>query len=112
MPRFQHRIKRRPAATTAPLIRATVPPGEDCIHEIRSGETLFMLSWRTAPTVDAIAAASDIENPDRIAIGQRITIPGLRHIGFRASANLAATANRRSRCHRTDRRARTRTGSK
>ena len=71
-----------PAATTAPLIRATVPPGEDCVHEIRSGETLFMLSLAYGSTVDAIAAASDIENPDRIAIGQRITIPGCGTSGF------------------------------
>lgn len=71
-----------PAATAVPLIRATVPPGEDCIHEIRSGETLFMLSLAYGSTVDAIAAASDIENPDRIAIGQRITVPGCGTSGF------------------------------
>lgn len=71
-----------PAATAVPLIRATVPPGEDCIHEIRAGETLFMLSLAYGSTVDAIAAASDIENPDRIIIGQRITIPGCGSSGF------------------------------
>lgn len=71
-----------PAATAVPLIRATVPPGEDCVHEIRAGETLFMLSLAYGSTVDAIAAASDIENPDRIAVGQRITIPGCGSSGF------------------------------
>ena len=71
-----------PAATAVPLIRATVPPGEDCVHEIRAGETLFMLSLAYGSTVDAIAAASDIENPDRIIIGQRITIPGCGTSGF------------------------------
>ena len=69
-------------ATAITLIRSTVPPGEDCIHEIRAGETLFMLSLAYGSTVDAIAAASDIANPDRIAVGQRITIPGCGTSGF------------------------------
>ena len=69
-------------ATAVPLIRATVPPGEDCVHEIRAGETLFMLALAYGSTVDAIAAASEIENPDRIAVGQRITIPSCGSSGF------------------------------
>ncbi len=64
------------------LVRVTVPPGEDCIHEIRVGETLFMLSLAYGSTVDEIAAASDINNPDRISVGQRITIPGCGTAGF------------------------------
>ncbi|MDE2950623.1 MAG: LysM peptidoglycan-binding domain-containing protein [Chloroflexota bacterium] len=64
------------------LVRVTVPPGEDCIHEIRAGETLFMLSLAYGSTVDEIAAASDINNPDRISVGQRITIPGCGTAGF------------------------------
>ncbi len=69
-------------ATSIPLVRVTVPPGEDCIHEIRAGETLFMLSLAYGSTVDEIAAASEIDNPDRIAVGQRITIPGCGTAGF------------------------------
>ena len=69
-------------ATWIPLVRVTVPPGEDCIHEIRAGETLFMLSLAYGSTVDEIAAASDITNPDRISVGQRITIPGCGTAGF------------------------------
>lgn len=68
--------------TQIPLVRATVPPGEDCIHEIRAGETLFMLSLAYGSTVDEIAAASKITNPDRISVGQRITIPGCGTAGF------------------------------
>ena len=69
-------------ATSIPLVRVTVPPGEDCIHEIRAGETLFMLSLAYGSTVDEIAAASGIDNPDRISVGQRITIPGCGTAGF------------------------------
>ncbi len=69
-------------ATPIPLVRVTALPGEDCIHEIRAGETMFMLSLAYGSTVDEIAAASEIDNPDRIAVGQRITIPGCGTTGF------------------------------
>ncbi len=62
--------------------RATIPPGEDCVHEIRAGETLFQLSLAYGVTVDAIAAASEIANPDRITVGQHITIPLCGTTGF------------------------------
>ena len=78
-------LDRPPAAeqaTSAPVIRATIPPGEDCVHEIRAGDTLFQLSLAYGVTVDAIAAASEIGNPDRIAIGQQVTIPDCGTTGF------------------------------
>lgn len=69
-------------ATAIQQPRATIPPGQDCVHEIRAGETLFQLSLAYGVTVDAIAAASEIENPDRIAVGQHITIPLCGTTGF------------------------------
>ncbi len=69
-------------ATTAAIPRSTIPPGEDCVHEIRAGETLFQLSLAYGVTVDEIAAASEIVNPDRISVGQKITIPECGTSGF------------------------------
>lgn len=69
-------------ATRAPIIRETIPPGEDCVHEIRAGETLFQLSLAYGVTVDAIAEASDIVDPDRISVGQQVTIPQCGTTGF------------------------------
>ena len=69
-------------ATAIPIPRSTIPPGEDCVHEIRAGETLFQLSLAYGVTVDAIAAASDIANPDRISVGQPVTIPDCGTTGF------------------------------
>ena len=69
-------------ATADPQPRATIPPGQDCVHEIRAGETLFQLSLAYGVTVDAIAAASEIANPDRITVGQHITIPLCGTTGF------------------------------
>jgi len=69
-------------ATAIPLVRATIPPGEDCVHEIRAGDTLFQLSLAYGVTVNDIAKASGIDNPDRIAVGQHITIPECGTTGF------------------------------
>ncbi len=69
-------------ATSLPLVRATIPPGEDCVHEIRAGETLFQLALAYGVTVDQIATASAIANPDVVAVGQRIVIPLCGTTGF------------------------------
>lgn len=69
-------------AKATPLPRATIPPGEDCVHEIRAGDTLFQLSLAYGVTVNAIAEASEISNPDQIAVGQHITIPECGTTGF------------------------------
>ncbi len=70
------------APTLAPLVRATIPPGEDCVHEIRVGDTLFRLSLAYGVTVDEISRASGIINPDVIAVGQKLTIPKCGTLGF------------------------------
>ena len=69
-------------ATAIPQIRPTIPPGEDCVHEIRAGDTLYQLSLAYGVTVEAIAGASAIANPDRIAIGQHVVIPKCGTTGF------------------------------
>lgn len=68
--------------TLAPLARATIPPGEDCVHEIRAGDTLFRLSLAYGVAIDEITRASDIANPDVIAVGQKVTIPKCGTLGF------------------------------
>ena len=70
------------APASTPLPRATIPPGEDCVHEIRIGDTLFQLSLAYGVTVDEISAASGIINPDVISVGQKITIPACGTVGF------------------------------
>ena len=70
----------QPTAIAVP--RSTIPPGEDCVHEIRAGETLFQLSLAYGVTVNDIANASGIDNPDRIAVGQQVTIPKCGTTGF------------------------------
>lgn len=69
-------------STAIPVARATIPPGEDCVHEIRAGDTLFQLSLAYGVNVNDIAKASGIDNPDRIAVGQQVTIPKCGTTGF------------------------------
>ena len=69
-------------ATAIPLVRATIPPGEDCVHEIRAGETLFQLSLAYGVTVNDIAQASGIADPDRIGVGQHVIVPECGTTGF------------------------------
>lgn len=69
-------------ATSVPIPRETIPPGQDCVHEIRAGDTLFQLSLAYGVDVNAIAEASEIIDPDRIAVGQQVTIPQCGTTGF------------------------------
>ena len=78
--------------TAVPLVRVTVPPGEDCVHEIRAGETLYMLSLAYGSSVNRIAEASGINDVDRITVGQRITIPGCGSAGFAPPPTTQPTA--------------------
>lgn len=55
---------------------ATAPPTGTCTHTVSAGENLFRISLRYNTTVDAIAAANGIVNPQLIVVGQVLTIPG------------------------------------
>ena len=88
-----------PAAATVPatlpppvsIIRATLAPGADCVHQIRAGDTLFMLSLAYGVSVDALANANGLSDPSRILVEQRITIPRCGTTGFRPPPTTAPT---------------------
>lgn len=67
-----------PIVTQPPFFTpgATVPPTGTCTHTVSAGENLFRISLRYNTTVDAIAAANGIVNPQLIVVGQVLTIPG------------------------------------
>lgn len=44
-------------------------------HVVCPGETLTRIAWRYGTTVQAIAAANGIANPNRIYVGQVLRIP-------------------------------------
>ena len=60
---------------TAPTPIPTEPP-VTTVHVVQRGETLHTIALRYGVTVADIMAANGITNPDRIYIGQRLTMPG------------------------------------
>lgn len=61
-------------ASQSPVV---VAPGADCIHEVRATDrNLYRIAMNYGVTVQQIAQASGILNPDLIYVGQKLTIPG------------------------------------
>ncbi len=61
------------SAATTPA--ATVADCEPSDYEVLDGDTLAGLAETFGVTIDAIVEASDLENPDVLAIGDPLTIP-------------------------------------
>jgi len=64
--------------TQTPTSTPTSPPGTPgapIVHVVQRGENLFRIALRYNTTVEAIAAANGIRNPQFIYVGQRLTIP-------------------------------------
>lgn len=59
-----------PTPTTSPGT-----PGAPIVHVVQRGENLFRIALRYNTTVEAIAAANGIHNPQLIYVGQKLTIP-------------------------------------
>ncbi len=59
----------------------TAPPPAEIIHTVKSGETLGGIAARYGVTTNAIVGANDLADPNRIRIGQRLTIPKPRATG-------------------------------
>lgn len=63
---------------------ATLVPGADCIHEVRATDrNLYRIALNYGLTIQQIANASGIVNPDLIYVGQKLTIPGCGVTGAR-----------------------------
>ncbi len=61
-----------------PATASAADPGYPCgprYHVVCRGETLTRIAWRYGTTVQAIAAANGIWNPNRIYAGQVLLIP-------------------------------------
>jgi len=62
---------------TTPVPNVNVPAGADCFHEVKAVDrSLYRLSLAYGVSVNSIAQASGIVNPDLIRVGQMLTIPG------------------------------------
>ncbi len=64
-----------PAQTTTGTPTATPSECEPTDYEVRAGDTIAALAETFGVTIEAIAEASDLEDPDVLAIGDPLTIP-------------------------------------
>ena len=56
--------------------QALIIPGEGLTHTVRSGETLYSIAQSYGISLQSLIAANpQIQNPDRIDVGQKINIP-------------------------------------
>ncbi len=60
----------------APLAQAQTTPCAGSVHTVATGETLFAIAQRYGTTVNALAAANGLANPNQIFITQQLCIPG------------------------------------
>ncbi|NLE43588.1 MAG: LysM peptidoglycan-binding domain-containing protein [Chloroflexi bacterium] len=60
------------------LVLALVTPvfAQGGIHTVQPGENLYRISLRYGTTINALAAANNLGNTNRIYVGQRLVIPG------------------------------------
>ncbi len=67
-----------PTSPGDPTPRPTVVPGDGktCTHVVKLGETLYSIARYYGVSVNALAAANGISNPNFIYSGQQLRIPG------------------------------------
>jgi LysM repeat protein len=63
-----------PSATPS-ATPTSLPPGEQIIYVVRSGDTLYSIARRFGVSLQALAQVNNIANPRYIQVGQRLIIP-------------------------------------
>ena len=61
------------AAASAPAVSALAGPAD---HVARAGDSLWTISRQAGVTVEALALANGLTDVDRLAVGQRLVLPG------------------------------------
>ena len=67
----------RPAPPPPPA-----PPVKQCIYVVKPSDTLFSIARLFGTTVEAIAMANGISNPDQIFVGQKLVIPNCKPVPY------------------------------
>ncbi|MEJ2151249.1 MAG: LysM peptidoglycan-binding domain-containing protein [Chloroflexota bacterium] len=82
-----------PAETQAPA--ETQEPAASCpsTHTVQAGENLYRIALRYGLTYQELASANGITNPDSVAVGTVLTIPGCAGAGSGQSDNSGSTGS-------------------
>ncbi|MBI4300495.1 MAG: LysM peptidoglycan-binding domain-containing protein [Chloroflexi bacterium] len=58
-----------------PKAAAPTATVEGTVYTVQGGDTLFGIAQKFGTTVEAILKANDLSSPDKLSIGQKLTIP-------------------------------------
>lgn len=64
-------------AAVVPVAAAPPLQGEVPVHVVQPGETLSVIAQRYGVTVAAIVSSNNLADPDRLSVGQELSIPGV-----------------------------------
>jgi murein DD-endopeptidase MepM/ murein hydrolase activator NlpD len=64
-----------PAPAPAPAAPAASPPAAPSVYVVQTGDTLHQIAVRLGVTIQALAAANNLLNPNLIYAGQQLTVP-------------------------------------
>ncbi len=67
----------KPAAPAKPEVPETPVPADGLVHKVQRGEMISELALRYGTTVQAIARANKLDDPNMIREGQELIIPGV-----------------------------------
>jgi murein DD-endopeptidase MepM/ murein hydrolase activator NlpD len=73
-PQSPTRVASAPASGSTPV----AVPSDAYVHVIASGESLYTIARLYNVTAQAIVSANGLPSPDKIFVGQRIVIPGMK----------------------------------
>jgi LPXTG-site transpeptidase (sortase) family protein len=65
-----------PWSGSDPSERVARRAGETVVHSVAAGETLSSIAALYGSTVDSLVRANDLDDPARLKIGQKLTVPG------------------------------------
>lgn len=68
-----------PAAPSSPALVSV--PGDAYVHVIASGESLYTIARLYNVTAQALVSANGLSSPDKIYVGQKIVVPGMKGSG-------------------------------
>ena len=88
---FRRRLASAAAAVCLTLVWVA-PAGADIIHVVKGGDTLSHIAVRNGVTVKSLVAANDLASPDRIRIGQRLSIPSSGSTSSKSSGTSVSTS--------------------